>query len=410
MTATSPLVFRNARVFDGTAFLEGPHDVVVDDGIITSVSPTGSELPDGAIVDCAGRTLVPGFIDCHVHLMVTVADPVSRLFKPFASAFYESVVNARATVLSGVTSVRDAGGADLALKQAIETGIVIGPRLKISTSAISQTGGHADGHLPSGVDLEHFPSHEGVPYAIVDGADEARKVVRTLFRAGADQIKICTTGGVLSPSDDPQHPQFTDEEIAVFVNEAAAVDSYVMAHAIGAPGIKNAVRAGVRSIEHGTFADDEAIAMMAERGVFLVPTLTAARGVIKNAEDGRPIAPETVAKARRVADMTLEMVGKAHRAGVRIAMGSDAGIGVHGHGLDELSLMAESGMSLEETLSASTKVAAELIGESQTVGEIRAGRYADLVLLDFPLVDAEQLAHLPTSIEGVWKGGVRLRP
>ncbi|MFK0160385.1 amidohydrolase family protein [Streptomyces sp. NPDC090493] len=406
MTPGRTTVFRAARVFDGEAFLRGPHDVTVSDGVINSVAPTGPQAPgaDVHVVDCAGRTLLPGLIDAHVHMMMS-GDPTAVALRPYSQAYYESVANARTVLSCGVTTVRDCGGADLGMKRAVDGGIVPGPRMKIATSIISQTGGHGDYRLPSGYTFGMVAEHEGLPHAVVDGVDEARKIARTLIRAGADHLKICTSGGVMSPTDNPHHPQFSYDEIRVIVEEAEAVDSYVLSHAIGATGIRNAVCAGVRSIEHGIFADPETLDMMAERGVFLVPTMTAPRGLLKKAESGAYVPEYMVTKARAVADRHLAAVGRAHRAGVKIAMGSDSGINPHGRHLEELSLMAEAGMSLEQALSAGTKVAAELLRETGALGEIKDGCVADLVLLDLELSRTDQLASLAERVGGVWKGG-----
>src|SRR3990170_951163 len=247
-------VFRGGRVFDGTATLASA-DVVVEDGRIVDVGPG---LDGDEAVELAGRGGLPGLLDCPP---------------------YVAIENLRKTLAIGITTVRDAAGADLGIKMAVEDGLIAGPRLRIAITALSQTGGHGDGWMPSGYDITS-PTYPGMPSGIVDGPDEMRRRVREIVRAGADHIKVCTSGGVLSPRDDPRHSHFRDDELAVLVEEANAAGIFVMAHAQGAPGIKAAVRAGIRSIEHGIFLDDEAIAMMLERGTWLVPTLLAPQGVL----------------------------------------------------------------------------------------------------------------------------------
>lgn len=403
-------IFTNARVFDGTAFLDRRADVVVEGDVVTDIEPHGGiRVEEGAeIVDCTGRTLLPGLIDAHVHVLFSRAGGLDMFGHPFSRQFYLSVRNLRATLATGITTVRDAGGADLGTRQAIAEGLVEGPRLKISVNVMSQTGGHADNWMPSGALMPFMEPHPGRPDGVADGPEEARKVARLMFRAGADQIKICTTGGVLSPMDDPTHTQFTVPEIRAIVEEAEAHGSYVLAHAQGTEGIKNALRAGVRSIEHGVFLDEEAIGMMLEAGAYLVPTLVAPLEVIRNAERGVAIAPQMLDKARRVVDAHRESVQHAFEAGVRIAMGTDAGVGDHGDNLEELVLYAALGMDLEQVLASTTSVAADLVAPEWRVGRVQEGWTADLLLLDTDLTSVDQLATLKDHIAAVYLGGRRV--
>jgi imidazolonepropionase-like amidohydrolase len=247
---------------------------------------------------------------------------------------------------------------------------------------LSQTGGHGDDWSICGGDVPFFLPHPGRPSGVVDGPDDVRRRVREIIRAGADVIKVATTGGVLSPRDDPRHAHFRDAEIAVMTEEATAAGLHVMAHAQGAGGIKAALRNGVRSIEHGIFLDDEAIEMMLQAGAWLVPTLHAPRAVIAAADAGLPIPRSVVDKARFVAEAHVDSVRRAHEAGVRIAMGTDCGVGPHGTNLDELDLMTQAGMSPLETLHATTGSAAELMDVATDRGTIRPGQRADLVVVD----------------------------
>jgi imidazolonepropionase-like amidohydrolase len=363
------------QVFDGTGSPPAAADVVVEDGRIIEV---GIGLDGDEAIDATAATLVPGLFDCHTHVTVSGVDLLRSLNTPFSLPFYEAIGNLRATVECGITSVRDAGGADLGMAVAVRRGLVLGPRMQISVTPLSQTGGHADGWMACGVSLNlEYP---GMPSAIVDGRDEARRRTREVIRAGADVIKIMTSGGVLSPRDDPRHGHLRDDEIAEMVAEATAAGKFVMSHAQAADGIKAAVRNGVRSIEHGVYLDDEGIEMMLARGAWLVPTLIAPRAVLEIAAAGGALTPEMVDKARMVSDVHTEAVRRAIAAGVRIAMGTDSGVGPHGNNLDELRLMVEGGMTPYAALHAATASAAQLCGVDERLGTIEAGKRADLTL------------------------------
>ncbi|GAA1626587.1 MULTISPECIES: amidohydrolase family protein [Brevibacterium] len=401
-------VFTNAKVFDGTRFVPGRRDVVVDGDRITAITEEGqgSHNAGDEFVDATDRTLVPGIIDCHVHLMSAGAANVSAFHDPFSLQFYNSVRHMADTLAGGVTTVRDAGGTDLGTKTAVETGVVPGPRLTIAVNIMSQTGGHGDNHLVSGAESPFLAAHPGRPSGVADGVEGVQRKARELLRAGADHIKICSTGGVLSPRDDPRHSQFSDAEIAMIVAEAAAQGAHVMSHAQGAPGIKAAVRAGVRSIEHGIYLDDEAIDLMLEHGTFLVPTLQAPRAVIKAAEAGANMPQSVIDKAKTVIDAHHDSIVRAHEAGVRIAMGTDAGVGPHGENLEEISLLAGAGLSGAEALAAGTSVAADLLGHEDR-GRIAPDLLADLVLIDGDL-STDDVRGIEDRVSQVWLGGVRV--
>ena len=371
-------LFTNGKVFDGTSTKAADGQVVVENGRITAV---GSGLDGDTIVDLGGRTLLPGFFDCHTHVMVSHINMFLLLQTPFSLAFYEAEKNLGATLAAGITSIRDAGGADLGVKTAVDTGMIAGPRMQISLSMLSQTGGHGDDWMPSGAHLPLFAVHPGRPDTIVDGPDEMRRKVRELVRMGADVIKVATSGGVLSPRDDPRHAHFTPEELAVLVETAAGLGRWVMAHAQAIDGIKNAIRAGIRSIEHGIYLDDEAIELMLRQGTFLVPTLVAPTGVIKAAEAGAAIPEASVRKARDVVEIHRASFARAVAAGVKVAMGTDSGVTPHGENLDELALMAAGGMKPWAVLQATTRVAAECLDVDGDRGTIAEGKRADLVVL-----------------------------
>jgi imidazolonepropionase-like amidohydrolase len=312
-----------------------------------------------------------------------------------------AIANLRRTLDLGITTVRDAGFADLGVKTAVADGLIAGPRLHIATTIISQSGGHADGWLPSGYDITPL-SWPGMPSGIVDGPDEMRRRAREIIRAGADQIKVCTSGGVLSPRDDPRHGHFRDEELAVLVEEATAAGIPVMAHAQGAPGIKAAVRAGIRSIDHGIYLDDEAIEMMLERGTWLVPTLVAPQGVLDAVAAGAAIPAASVRKATEVIDIHRAAVRRAIEAGVKVAMGTDSGVTPHGQNLRELALMVECGMSPVQAMLATTISAAGLLGVEASQGSIEPGKRADLVVVDG---DPFDFADLASRVGAVFQDG-----
>lgn len=415
MTAKAKTLLRGVRVFDGESFLPQLQDVLIADGAVekvTTASGTAAQeqelaASDIEVVDAAGHTLTPGIIDCHVHVCFSEAGSLASFTEPFSLQFYKSVDHLQRTLRAGVTTARDAGGADAGTRHALDAGLINGPDLRLAISIMSQTGGHGDGRMLSGCSTPMHVEHPGRPDGVADGPEEVRKKVREILRAGADQIKICSTGGVLSPMDDPRHSQFTEEEIAVIVAEARAQGTYVMSHAQGTEGIKNALRAGVRSIEHGIYLDDEAIDMMREAGAFLVPTLQAPLSVIAAADAGAPMPVAVVDKARRVAETHAASIAAAYEAGVQIAMGTDAGVGTHGENLEEIELMIANGMSAADALASATSVAARLLGD-ESIGRIAAGAKADLVLFDTDLRDggAETIRR---HVTGVWQAGTRVR-
>ncbi len=393
------IVFKGGSVFDGTGRAPYDADVAVEGERIVDI---GDHLTGDRIVDISGSTILPGFFDCHVHLTMSGTDLLTRLTTPFSYQYFRAMTNLEASLSMGLTTVRDAGGSDLGIQQAVADGLLKGPRVLLSINIIGQTGGHTDNWFPSGNCVSSSLPTPGRPAGIADGPDEMRRVVRQMLRAGADQIKICTTGGVLSPRDNPKHSQFTPEEISVAVAEAAAQGTYVMAHAQGTEGIKNAIRAGVHSIEHGVYLDDEAIGMMIEAGTWLVPTLSAPRAVLEAADAGVNMAEAVVQKARMVYSSHLDSVRRAIKAGVRIAMGTDSGVGAHGRNLEELVLLEQCGMSAHDALASATGRAAQMCGLDHELGRLEPGYIADLVVVSGAVDD---LATLPDRITQVWQSG-----
>jgi imidazolonepropionase-like amidohydrolase len=397
------VVLTRGQVFDGTGAPIADADVSFEDGRIVDV---GTGLDGDESVDVAGATLLPGLFDCHVHIAYRYEDhdELGAMHRPFSYRFFTVAENLRQTLALGITTVRDAGGADLGLKRAVADGILVGPRMQISVNMLSMTGGHSDGWLPSGGLSTWGLTYPGMPDGVCDGVEGVALKVREVIRAGADVIKISSTGGFLSPSDDPSMPHFSQEEVEAIVGTAADLGRWVMSHAHGVEGIKRAIRAGARSIEHGTFLDPETAEMMVERGTWLVPTLTSGDTTEALAED--PRVPEPVReKLRGLGRPELDGFRVAADAGVKVAMGTDCPVAPHGTNLRELQLMAENGFTPQQALVAATSSAAELMGLGDELGTVAPGKRADVVVVDGSPFDFEKL---PGRIRTVYKDGVRV--
>lgn len=402
-------IIKNGLLVDGNG--EAPREgyvVVVENDRIAFV---GAETDyqgsgDETIVDAQGGTILPGLIDTHVHMMMEYAPLAERVATPFSFMYYKAAEHLKATLNAGITSVRDALGTDLGVKKAIEDGLIAGPRMQLSINALTITGGHGDGYTVSGNILDLMPSDfPGMPSGKCDGVEEVRKKTREMLRAGAEVIKVHATGGVLSATDHPEFTQFSLEELKTIVEEGNFRKGVkVMAHAQGAEGIKNAVKAGIHSIEHGIFIDDEAIELMLENGTYLVPTLLAPVAVLETADEtGMPAT--AVQKSKEVIEQHKASIEKAHKAGVKIAMGTDAGVMKHGTNLRELGLMTEVGMTPMETIVASTKTAAACLGWEDKLGTIEQGKLADIIIVKGnPLDDIYSLSDNDT-IQTVIKNG-----
>jgi len=383
--AAQAIYVRAGVLIDGTgAAPRKDAGIVIIGGRIASVGPWSSaQPPQGArIVDLSSDTVLPGFIDCHVHLTMEVGKgwEVEAIRTTPSDAAILGTVNALRTLRAGFTTVRnvgDRGGESVALRNAIDRGLVPGPRMLTAREMLSITGGHgdfSDGFRP-GLTLG---GAEPLGNGICDSPDACRAAVRYQVKYGADLIKISATGGVLSPGDEIGARQFSDGELAAIVEEAHMLGRKVAAHAHGTAGIKAAVRAGVDSIEHGSILDDEAIALMKEHGTFLVPTLLAGETVDARARAGT--LPEfAVAKALKVRPLMQGSFKKAVAAGVKIAFGTDSSVSPHGQNAREFSLMVHAGMAPMDAIVAATRNAAELLGRSADVGTIETGRFADLV-------------------------------
>jgi imidazolonepropionase-like amidohydrolase len=306
----------------------------------------------------------------------------------------------------GITTVRDASGADAGLRSAVEEGSLAGPRMQISVTMLSMTGGHNDPWLPSGARGAYSVEYPGMPSGVCDGVEGVAAKVREVIRAGADVIKIATSGGFLSSADDPSEPNYSQAEVDAIVRTAADLGRWVMSHAHAAEGIKRAVLAGVRSIDHGTYIDEQAAEMMVERGTWLVPTLTAGDATEALAADEKVQAPVRE-KLRGLGRPEFDAMRLAAGAGVKVAMGTDCPVAPHGTNLNELRHMSAHGFSPSQALHAATASAAELMGLQEDLGTIQTGKLADLVLVRGDPLDFDDME---SRIEQVWKGGTRLVP
>ena len=403
-----PLAIVGARLLDARSEAPLPGDTLLvdEDGRITDVGASRSRIPDGALViDAEGRTVVPGLIDCHVHLWGShemLHDVVRRSYSEVVARMLRC---GRAFLESGVTTARDAGGTPAGVKRVFASGEFPGPRLQVSVMPLSITGGHGDGQTPAGIDLTGDVPPVEMPLGIADGVDEVRRVVRRQIRAGADWIKVMATGGVYSLMDAPDAVQYTVEEMRVMVEEAAHAGLRgVMAHAENAAGIKNALRAGIRSIDHGDGLDDEAIDLMLESDVPLVPTFLIIEEMLREDRVESGITPPWAVEKVRVLVGEIEpRFRHAVERGVRIAMGTDGGVGSHLP--TELSLMVEHGMSPLASLRAATIDAARLLGLDGEIGTLEAGKAADVLLVDGDPIEEPALWRDPARVVTVIQGG-----
>ncbi|PTI71880.1 metal-dependent hydrolase family protein [Mammaliicoccus vitulinus] len=375
------MILKNINLIDGTGKeAQQGVDIKIDHNVIAEI---GKNLTGDNIIEGNGQYLLPGMIDSHVHVMLEMEPLENRLSTPFSYNFYKAIDHLKRTVDAGVTTVRDALGADLGIKEAVNDGIILGPRLQISVNALTITGGHGDSYTKSGIHLPLLQDdYPGMPNGLCDGVNEVRKKAREMLRAGADVLKVHATGGVTSATDHPDYTQFSLEELKVIVEEAQFRNNRkVMAHAQGLQGVKQCIEAGIHSIEHGIYLDDEAVKLMKEKEMYLVPTLLAPLSVIEFAAE-LGMSENSINKSKQVMQDHIDSFKKAHQAGVKIAMGTDAGVFKHGTNLRELELMVEHGMTEMEAIIASTKTAAECLGYDDELGTIEIGKKADFILLD----------------------------
>jgi imidazolonepropionase-like amidohydrolase len=371
------LLLRNGAVLDVDAGMLRRQDVRLAGDRIVELG--GGLAANGArVVDLGGRTVMPGLIDCHVHVCADGMVPYPTLFPSLVTARAAKLL--KETLLRGFTTIRDAGGADAGLRQAVEQGLFPGPRMFVSGRPLSQTGGHGDMRATADFCPACALRSEANMMVVADGVDAVRKAAREEIRRGVDQIKICASGGIASPADPVDYDQYSDEEIAAVVDEARRARKYVAAHAYMPSAIARAVELGVRTIEHGNFLDEAAAKAMAARGAILVPTLVVYRRVVRHAAEVG-ISAFHLAKAQEVLATGTRSLEVARHAGVKMALGTDLFRAPKQYQSEELLIRAEV-LPPAEVLRQATIMGAEVVGMAGRLGRIAEGYLADLLVVD----------------------------
>lgn len=370
------------NLFDGVGnSLQPQMTVVVEGNKITAVqkgyiNPAGKDV----VVDLKSKTVLPGLIDMHVHLesQTRRGGAIDGFTKNVPDVAFQSAQYAKATLLAGFTTVRDLGGSgvNVSLRNAVNAGLVEGPRILTVGKAIATTGGHAD---PTNGYRKDLMGDPGPFEGVINSPEDARKAVRQRYKDGSDLIKITATGGVLSNAKDGSGPQFTEEEVKAVVEAAKDYGFAVAAHAHGAEGMKRAIRAGVQTIEHGTYMDDEAIELFKKYGTYYVPTIIAGKTVADSARHFGYYPPLVVPKALATGPKIQATFSKAYKAGVKIAFGTDAGVFIHGYNAKEFEYMVEAGMPAVEAVKSALMTNAKLLGMDAQIGSIETGKLADII-------------------------------
>ncbi len=403
--APAVTVIKAARLFTGTADTATSNAVIVVEGSKIKAIGSAAAVPSGAkVLDLGDATLLPGFIDAHTHVTGEsgdnwYVDVLTGMRQGAPEHAIRATANARKLLMAGVTTARDLGSSDyvdVALRNAINAGIVPGPRLLVAVHGLGSRGGHCDS---GGFPYNFFGKESGPAVGVASGADEFRDSVRFQVKYGADVIKTCASGGVLSLGDDVDTPQLTQEEMNAIVDEAHRLRKKAAAHSHGAEAAKVAVRAGIDSIEHGSFLDDEALRMMKEKGTYLVPTCLAAEYTGRKA---RNYPPELAAKGKAAAAAQAEMLKRAIAMGVKIAFGTDSAVSPHGVNAQEFSFLLAAGMAPAAALRSATQSAATLLGLEKSIGTLEVGKEADIIA-----VPGDPLAEIKTTekVKFVMKGG-----
>ncbi len=385
-----PIVIKAARLFDGKSEELVPNGMVIVEGKAIKAVGAGLSIPDGStVIDLGDATLCPGFIDAHTHLTHERTVDFNQGFvdgmrREVAEQAIRSTVYARRTIEAGFTTVRDVGSddfLDVGLRNAIAKGIVPGPRMLVAVHALGAIGGHSD---ESGLRHDLLPQrHEA--HGIASGPDRLREAVRYQVKYGADVIKFCASGGVLSLADEVDTPQLTLAEMTALCDEAHRLRKKVACHCHGDQAAREAIFAGVNSIEHGSFLTTDTLKLMKERGTYLIPTLMAPDSLMPHLDK---FPPEIAAKGVAANDALSKMFAEAVRLGVKIGFGTDSGVSKHGQNAHEFSLMVKRGMSPVAALKAATSLDAELLGLAKSIGTLETGKLADIVAVPGdPLAD-----------------------
>ena len=348
------------------------------------------------VIDLKTKTVLPGLIDLHIHIEnETSRDAAAkRMGMNTADVAFEAQAHAKTTLMAGFTTVRDMGGTgvNISLRNAINKGMVVGPRIFTAGKTIATTGGHGD---PTNGWRNDVTFPENFDDGVINGVDEARRAVRQRYKDGSDCIKITATGGVLSIAKSGKAPQFFQDEVDAIVQTANDYGFHVAAHAHGAEGMKRAIKAGVRTIEHGTLMDDECIRLFKEKGTYYVPTIIAGKSASDSAKIPGYYHPLVVPKAIEIGGQIQNTFAKAYKAGVKVAFGTDAGVYKHGLNAKEFQYMTEGGMPMMEALKSATMVAAEVLDMKDQIGSLEAGKLADIIATDAnPLSDVKTLMNV----------------
>lgn len=406
---TSVRWLQGATVITAAGADPAPAGILIENGRIARIG--GSSPRDAEVIDCSGLTVTPGLIDAHVHLgMSSPIGPSINYGMSVAEIAADMFANCAQTLSAGFTTVRDCGGIDAGLSRVVESGKIAGPRIVQCGPIHCQTGGH--GHYAPDWEPTSMWCARDIPglrslSVLSDGAEEMRKNARESFRRGAQFLKLCVTGGVISTHDELTHTQFTIEEIAAAVAEATARGTYVTVHAHNTAGIRNAVEAGARCVEHGTGIDDETAAVMAARQVALVPTLAAVEEVLNNAV-GVGLPAHIAARATLVRDGMVSGLLAAKAAGVRVGSGSDLVGPAQTHRGVELVLRADIETPMDALLSA-TRINADILGLGDEVGTLEAGKVADVVAFAGDPLESPKLFADPSSVVLVLQGGALVK-
>lgn len=386
-TAFAVTVIHAGHLFDTASgkVLER-QSITIESGRITGVEPGFVGGEEDELIDLSDSYVAPGLMDMHVHLDGELNPPASyseEFFMNSADIALRSSVFARRTLDAGFTTVRDLGAGDIqaifALRDAIGKGFIDGPRIYAAGKAMATTGGHGDPTNGIRADLRGDP---GPKQGVINGSDDAYKAVRQRYKDGSDVVKLTVTGGVLSLAKSGDNPQFTDEELEAVVSAAKDYDFVVAVHAHGATGMKRAIRAGVDSVEHGTYMDSEAMRLMRKQGTWYVPTISAGKWVGDLAEIDDKLPAVVRPKAAAIGPQIQDTFGEAYKSGVKIAFGTDAGVSPHGANGKEFRFMAEAGMPVMEAIQAATVNAAQLLRLEDELGQIAPGFHADIVAFD----------------------------
>ncbi|MEO5865965.1 MAG: amidohydrolase family protein [Sphingomonas sp.] len=404
----SDIVIHAGRLIDGVTKAERKQvSILIHDDRVTEVREGFVAGPAGArIIDLADRTVLPGLIDCHDHITAAwhAGDPIRlAVTRTDEDDAIEATASARNTLLAGFTSIRDVGASTpviVALKRAVNAGVIEGPRMWVAGNPLGPTGGHGD--PANGLDPEL--EHPGWTNSLIDSPEAARRAVRALKREGADLIKIMPSGGVMSIGDDPTLQLMQDDEIKAVIDTAHSLGMRVAAHAHGKQAIDHTISLGVDSIEHGSYADQGSYALFKAHGTYLVPTMLVGAKVYERAkEHPEQLNPSTAEKALVIGPLLQRNLHDAYKAGVKIAFGTDTfGLSLHGENAQEFPIMVRAGMTPIDAIWAATHNAADLIGDSADIGAVAPGHYADIIAVEGdPLADISTLEH----VDFVMKGG-----